>query len=407
MRRAAAVSLLVLSFGAARPVFAQDNSATVEALFSEGRRLASEGKLAEACPKFLASYNLERRVGTLMNLADCYEKSGQPASAWARFVEVRTAADRAGQPERADYARQHAEALLPKLPKLTITVAHPVPGLQVIRDGAAVDAAVLEVAVPVDPGDHVVEASAPGKVHWSGTAHVGGEAAAASVEIPELADVAPAAPAIAVPGPPPVGAPPGADAPRGLSGRAIGGIALAGAGVVAIGVGSVFGVMAIGKKNDSASSCEVGGVANQCYPDGASARHDAVVDANIASVLVGAGAAMAVGGAVLWLVALVVEGGARRVARSARPAHRRRVLDAGSRDTRPLRSLRSLRRGHRPSRVRPAHRGVRPRRRAVPGRQHGRRRGRQRLGRQRRGARQQGTGRRCGWHAAGRHVAGR
>jgi serine/threonine-protein kinase len=304
MRRAVALSLLVLTLGAARPAFAQDNSATVEALFNEGRRLASEGKLAEACPKFLASYNLERRVGTLMNLADCYEKNGQLASAWARFVEVRTAADRAGQPERADYARQHAEALLPRLPKLTITVAHPPPGLQVMRDGVAVDAAILGVAVPVDPGDHVVEASAPGKVHWSSTAHVGGESASALVDIPPLTDVpvvAPVGPVPAVPAPLPASVPPGADASRGLSGRAIGGIALAGAGVVAIGVGAAFGVMAIGKKNDSAPGCDVGGVANQCYPDGASTRHDAVVDANVASVLVGVGAAMAVGGAVLWL----------------------------------------------------------------------------------------------------------
>src|ERR1700688_204100 len=102
---AASLSLSLLVLGAARPALAQDNSATVEALFNEGRRLATEGKLAEACPKFLSSYKLEHRTRTLLNLADCYEKNGQLASAWARFVEVATLAERAGQSDRADYAR--------------------------------------------------------------------------------------------------------------------------------------------------------------------------------------------------------------------------------------------------------------------------------------------------------------
>jgi thioredoxin-like negative regulator of GroEL len=66
---------------------AQDNSAAVEGLFAEGKKLAAEGKLAEACPKFLASYNLENRSGALLNLADCYEKTGQLATAWARFLD--------------------------------------------------------------------------------------------------------------------------------------------------------------------------------------------------------------------------------------------------------------------------------------------------------------------------------
>jgi hypothetical protein len=71
---------------------------------------------------------------------------------------------------------------------------------------------------------------------------------------------------------------------------------------VSIGVGSLFGVMAIGKKNDSEASCNVGGVANACYPDGAPARHDAAVDSTIATVLFGVGGALVVGGVVLWLL---------------------------------------------------------------------------------------------------------
>src|SRR5262245_1002113 len=68
------VALLAVAFdilGATCPCFAQDTSAVVESLFNEGKRLAAAGSYSEACPKFLASYNLEHRTGTLLNLADC------------------------------------------------------------------------------------------------------------------------------------------------------------------------------------------------------------------------------------------------------------------------------------------------------------------------------------------------
>jgi hypothetical protein len=295
------VAVLAVSFGvagAARPAFAQDNSAAVESLFNEGKRLAAAGSFAEACPKFLASYNLEARTGTLLNLADCYEKNGQLASAWARFVEVSTLAQRAGQAERADYGKQHAASLQPRLSMLTISVPHAAPAIQVKRDGVAVDAAVFGVALAVDAGDHVIEASAPGKEPWKGSVHVAGDAAKASIEIPALTD-APAArsPDEAAPSP----ARAKGDQSQGLSGRKIGAIVVASAGVVSVGIGSVFGIMAIGKKNDSEASCNVGGVANACYPEGAPARHDAAVDATISTVLFAAGGALVVGGVVLWL----------------------------------------------------------------------------------------------------------
>ncbi len=289
--------------GVCTPARAQDNSATVQALFDEGKKLESAGNYAEACPKFLSSYTLEHRVGTLLNLADCYEKTGQTASAWARFVEARTLALRAGQNERADFAKEHADALEPKLSRLTIAVPHPAAGLQVTRDGVAVDAGMFGTASPVDPGDHVVEASAPGKTAWKGRVHVAGNAAKASIEVPALQDapVAPAAATPTAPGAP--GAPARAvDQSAGLGGRKVVALVLGGAGVAAAGVGAVFGVMALGKKSDSNQYCGADGNANDCYPPGASLRHDAAVYGNVSTALIGAGAALAVGGIVLWLL---------------------------------------------------------------------------------------------------------
>ena len=105
------VSSLFMVFGLAGPSHADEKSAEVESLFADGKRLIEEGKPALACPKFLASYKLEPRIGTLLNLATCYEKNGQLASAWTRYVEAKPLTRAANQQERYDYANERAAAL--------------------------------------------------------------------------------------------------------------------------------------------------------------------------------------------------------------------------------------------------------------------------------------------------------
>src|SRR4051812_42462687 len=160
---------------------AQDDTASALSLFEEGKKLATEGNYAEGCRKLLASYNLVQKVGTLLNLADCYEKQGKTASAWARFTEAATMAERAGQNDRVEFAHKHAAELAPRLSRLTVVVATRPPGLEVKRDGAALDPVVFGAAVPVDPGPHGVEAHAPGKKPWSGSVDVPPNAGVASI----------------------------------------------------------------------------------------------------------------------------------------------------------------------------------------------------------------------------------
>jgi hypothetical protein len=292
MRTAAliiSVLLLTASPGAA-PARADDNAATVEALFRQGKQLAAAGRFAEACPKFLASYNLEHRVGTLLNLADCYEKNGQIASAWARFVEARALAARNNQLERVDFATQHATALEPRRSMLTIVVPHPDPGLAVKRDGTAVDAAVLGVPVPVDGGVHTIEATAPGKTARTDSVTVKAEGDNQTYTLAPLADAPQDATGRA-----------GEESSGKMKPRAIVGLTIASAGVVAAGIGAYFGATALSKNSDSGPYCNVGGVKDNCWGPGVSLRNDAVSDATISTVLLSAGAAAMVGGVVLWM----------------------------------------------------------------------------------------------------------
>ena len=283
---------------ASRALAQQDNSAAVEALFTEGKRLEGEGRFAQACPKFLASYNLEARVGTLLNLADCYEKNGQLASAWARFTEARTLAARGNQPERAQFAGEHATALAPKLSKLTIAVTNPAPGMTVKIDGQPVDAAAYGVAVPMDAGKHTLEATAPDHVAFRDEITVGDSADQKTTTVLELA----AAPKNA-----PMPETPRVEESRGMGGRKIASLAIAGVGLVSLGLGAYFGATALGKKGDAnyGTGCDVGGNKDSCATgsQGLALHSDAYSDANLSTVFLGAGAAAVIGGAVLFLTA--------------------------------------------------------------------------------------------------------
>jgi hypothetical protein len=305
---AAAALALVVALEATPARAQQDNTAAVEALFSDGKKLMAAGKVAEACPKFLASYTLEHRVGTLLNLAACYEKNGQLASAWGRFVEAKTLAARANQADRATFAAQHAAALEPRRSSLTITVNQPAPGLVVKRDGVVVDPAVFGIAVPVDSGPHAVEASAPDKKPVTESIVVKTEQDAKTYVLPPLLDEPHAPAGVAVnEGGASAGvlgsggqtsAPPAATH---SSTRMVVGLGVAGLGVIAAGIGAVFVVEALSKNSSSNANGECTG--NLCNGAGFADRNTARSDGNISSVLIGVGAAAIVGGVVVWLTA--------------------------------------------------------------------------------------------------------
>lgn len=284
------------------------DTASALTLFEEGRKLAAEGNLAEACPKLQASYNLVQKLGTLLNLADCFERTGRTASAWARFTEAQTMAERTGQGERAEFARAHAMALAPKLSRLVITVeGPPPPGLEVRRDGAVVDPAAFGSAVPVDPGTHTIEAHAPQKSTWRHTLDVTADTPIeAAVVVPVLETMTDAPPPVAAVAPPPVVAPPRAaelEPGDGVPGRAqrTWGIVLGGVGVVGVAASLVTGAVASSEYQSSnqAGRC----VDDVCTSRGLEQRASATTLAGMATGMFIGGIALLGTGVVLYLTA--------------------------------------------------------------------------------------------------------
>jgi tetratricopeptide (TPR) repeat protein len=309
LRAAGGVSALALILGTSMPAAAQPASSNgkvaAEALFEQGRSLMAENKFADACPRFADSQKLDPSPGTLLNLANCYEKLGRTATAWATYREAASAANAANRADYVASAQRHADALAPKLAKLTATVAQPVDGLQVRRDGVEVLRAEWGVPIPIDSGTHTIDASAPGFKPWSQNVDVTQDGAQVNVTVPALEAAPPSATPVPAPTPAPAPAPTPAPAPppdtsRG-SGQRVAGLIVGGVGVLGLGASGLFAILAKNKYNDSLQNCPSN--PNVCTQTGVNQRNDALTDGNVASIAFGVGAAALVGGVVLYLTA--------------------------------------------------------------------------------------------------------
>lgn len=309
----------VLVFDVTRPVSAQadaSSKAAAEALFTTARSLAAAGKYSEACPKFEASEKLDPGVGTMLNLADCYDKLGRTASAWAQYREAIGRAHTTHATEREDLARERAQEITGRLSTLTLrtTQNEACPALVLSRDGAPLDGAELGIAIPVDPGKHQLSAAAPGCKSWSAEVVVGPGPAKVTVDVPALEVAPPTAETTAVPQtqpdsqpkagaalvvePPPVEKPQPAAKPSGLRPIAVG---VGAAGLVGVGIGVFFGVSASANWRDAKGGCQNGHT--ECSEDALTKRSRALSDATVSTVAFIVGGAAVATGAVLWFTA--------------------------------------------------------------------------------------------------------
>ncbi|MDB5218211.1 MAG: hypothetical protein JWO86_6138 [Myxococcaceae bacterium] len=277
----------------------EGGAAAAESLFQEARKLMDAKRYSEACPKLVASQKIAPAVGTLLNLADCYEKAGQLASAWARFHEAIALAQRLGRADREKTAKERADKLEPRLIKLTIVSQEK--DVEVKLDGNVLDAAALGTAVPVDPGKHGIEATAKGKKAFTTTVDVSDRARSPSVEIPPL-DVDPEATKEKGGG----SSRSSSASTKGVeeesnsgSTQRIVSYAALGLGAVGIGIGAIFGLRTGSIWNDAKTHC----TGLECDRTGVTLATDAKNAGTVSTISFIAGGVLLAGGAALFFTA--------------------------------------------------------------------------------------------------------
>lgn len=232
--------------------------AAARSLGQEGVKLADAGSCPEAVDKLARAEKMFHAPTTLGRLGECQVLMGKLVEGTENLNRVVRESLPATAPAAFTAAQERAKKILaeakPRIAKLKIAVAAPADAQLLVKvDGETVPVANLNTNRPMDPGPHVVEASAPGFKPASAKvklAEGGIDSVALTLEVDPDARRAPIAGPVSAPGPI-TSPPPGAEAGRSRAPA----YAVLGIGAVGLGVGTVFGILAIGKKNDLDSAC--------------------------------------------------------------------------------------------------------------------------------------------------------
>lgn len=164
-------------------------------MFDEARAAMKASDLGRACPLLERSFTLEPALGTLLNLATCFEQQGKLASAWVRFNEATSWAQRTHESKREAFATERSTAIKPRVAWLSLTSTSLA---QVKVDTVQLTVSPgVPVAVPLDVGLHLVTREQAGFTPWTTQVQIEREGATSTVELPELAP-------IDLPAPPPM-----------------------------------------------------------------------------------------------------------------------------------------------------------------------------------------------------------
>jgi len=272
-------------------------------------------------------------------LAACHEQQGKTASAWAEYLEAATMAQHEKAADTATSARQRASALEARLSTLAVRVAPgwDIAGLEVKRDGMTLVRAAWGTAGPVDPGEHRIEATAPGKLPWVKTVIVRPGAGAQSVDVGPLDDAPGGAVGVTSltsatmangmlvsSDPSPVADHPVQVSTGGGTQRGIG-LALAGIGLAGVGVGTYFGIRTLDKSDEARAACPT----TPCSDRAAVQTNDeAKTAATISTISLAAGGGLMLLGSLLFFSA---PSSTRPATASApKPAPRRPTFDVAA-----------------------------------------------------------------------------
>jgi hypothetical protein len=279
---------------------AQDTAAA-GALFDKGVTEMELGHFDVGCPALDESQRIEPRAGTLFASAECQARWGKVAGAVARYQDYiglvsRLPPDQQSRHrDRVTTASDQLAKLKPAVPTLTIVLSANSPaGTIVRRNGVELKGAALGLPLPIDPGEHVLSAQAPGGQEKTVTV----TAALNQQQRVELE--APASPVVAAPTAHGDASPASASERALESSQRTWAYAVGGVGIVGIVVGSTTGALVLGKKSTAKEHCSGGACRDQ---EGVDAGKSGKALATVSTIGFGVGVAGLAAGVILLLTA--------------------------------------------------------------------------------------------------------
>lgn len=318
-RAALAAGCVALSL-ISTPLPAQDADPTITSAARqvgfEGVQAYEAGRYEEALEKLSRAYELVKVPTFGLWSARALVKLGRLVAASERYLEVtriQLAPDaRDIQKNAQNDARTEREALMPRIPSLTIVIGGaPAGSAKVNMDGKPVASALLGVKVPVDPGKHVIEAQVGERQERREVTLAEGGNETLRIDFPATATTGPVPTATAT-STAPVAPASGPSPVLPIVAFAVGGVGLA--------LGTVTGVLAIGKHSDLESdpSCRD----DKCLP----AVHDDVDSLNLLRLISTIGFIAGGAGVATGITLLVVGRGGD----SSKPSARVSVSPSGA-----------------------------------------------------------------------------
>lgn len=152
--------------------FAQDDPSATEtaaarALAVDGLKLAQAGKCDEAIPKLDRAEKLHHSAIVLSRLGECHIAQGHLVEGTEMLRKVLREPLPANPSPALVKAYERAQSTLdwakPRIASLTISLAAPAGAAASLKvDGKEVPLTLVDTEMPADPGEHMVEVSAPG-----------------------------------------------------------------------------------------------------------------------------------------------------------------------------------------------------------------------------------------------------
>lgn len=257
------VLLLVafLAFATSGTAWAQPSDADRAAAREMGENAVAAykaGEFGKAYDLFKRAHEIVGLTTTGLYMARCLVELGRFVEASERYVEVTrmTLGDDALDihQEAKVTAQKERDALLPRIPKLTIVLGENAgPDTAVTLDGVAVPPALLGVPRPVDPGDHVVAVQRGEASREEALTLAEGESRTVTLDL-DATSTDPQPP------PPPDPTTPATDDGSLLYTLGWVGVGVGGAGLV---VGAITGALALDKRSSLETAC---GETKQCAP---------------------------------------------------------------------------------------------------------------------------------------------